>query len=61
MEYVEGESLTKVIQRIGVAGMLDWKHAYRVAVHIGQALDFARTVVRVRLNRLHFDVDRQHE
>jgi serine/threonine protein kinase len=41
MEHVEGESLTRVIQRIGVAGMLDWKHAYRVAVHIGQALDYA--------------------
>jgi serine/threonine protein kinase len=41
MEHVEGESLSRVIQRIGVAGMLDWKHAYRVAVHIGQALDYA--------------------
>lgn len=41
MEYIEGESLTKVIQRIGVAGMLDWQHALRVAVDIGRALDFA--------------------
>ncbi len=41
MEYVEGESLTKVIQRIGVAGMLDWKHAFRVAGQIAQALDYA--------------------
>jgi serine/threonine protein kinase len=41
MELVEGESLTQVIQRIGVAGMLDWRHAYRVAVHIGRALDYA--------------------
>jgi serine/threonine protein kinase len=41
MEHVEGESLTKVIQRIGVANMLDWKHAYRVAVHVGQALEYA--------------------
>lgn len=38
MEYVEGESLTQVIDRIGVAGMLDWRDAYRVAVHIGRAL-----------------------
>ena len=36
MEYVDGESLTKVIQRSGVANMLDWKHAFRVAVHIAQ-------------------------
>ncbi|HXG11732.1 MAG TPA: serine/threonine-protein kinase [Gemmataceae bacterium] len=41
MELVEGESLTEVIRRIGVAGMLDWRHAYRVAVHIARALDYA--------------------
>jgi serine/threonine protein kinase len=41
MEYVEGESLTQVIQRIGVAGMLDWRHALRVAIHVGLALDYA--------------------
>jgi serine/threonine protein kinase len=41
MEYVEGESLTQVIQRIGTANMLDWRHALRVAVHIGRALDYA--------------------
>jgi serine/threonine protein kinase len=41
MEYVEGESLTQVIQRIGVAGMLDWRYTLRVAVHIGRALDYA--------------------
>ncbi|MGH7221914.1 MAG: protein kinase domain-containing protein [Gemmataceae bacterium] len=41
MEHIEGESLSQVIQRIGVAGMLDWRHAFRVAVHIGRALQFA--------------------
>jgi serine/threonine protein kinase len=41
MEYVEGESLTQVIQRIGAAGMLDWRNALRVAVHIGRALEVA--------------------
>jgi serine/threonine protein kinase len=41
MEYVEGESLTQVIQRIGVAGMLDWRHAFRVAVHVARALEYA--------------------
>jgi serine/threonine protein kinase len=39
MEYIDGESLTQVIDRIGVAGMLDWRYAFRVAVHIGRALD----------------------
>jgi serine/threonine protein kinase len=41
MEYVEGESLTQVIQRIGVAGMLDWRNALRVALHVGRALEYA--------------------
>jgi serine/threonine protein kinase len=41
MEFVEGESLNQVIQRIGTAGMLDWRNALRVAVHISRALKFA--------------------
>jgi serine/threonine protein kinase len=41
MEYVAGENLTQVIERIGVAGMLDWRHAFRVAVHVGRALEYA--------------------
>jgi serine/threonine protein kinase len=41
MEYVEGESMTQVIRRLGVAGMLDWKYGFRVAVHIARALDYA--------------------
>jgi serine/threonine protein kinase len=41
MEHIDGESMTQVIQRIGVAGMLDWKYGYRVAVHIGRALEYA--------------------
>jgi serine/threonine-protein kinase len=38
MEFVPGEDLTKVIDRIGLAGMLDWQFAFRVAVQIGRAL-----------------------
>jgi serine/threonine protein kinase len=41
MEHVDGESLTKVIQRIGVAGMLDWKFAFRGCAQIAAALDYA--------------------
>jgi serine/threonine-protein kinase len=41
MEFVDGESLARVIQRIGVAGMLDWRDALRVAMHIGRALETA--------------------
>jgi serine/threonine protein kinase len=42
LELVEGESLTEVIKRIGVAGMLDWKYAFRVGAQIGRALEYAR-------------------
>jgi serine/threonine protein kinase len=41
MDYVDGENMTKVIQRIGVAGMLDWRYGFRIAVHIGRALEYA--------------------
>jgi serine/threonine protein kinase len=43
MDLIEGESLTQVIGRIGVAGMLDWRHAFRAAVHVGRALDYAHS------------------
>ena len=42
MEFVQGESLSQVIQRIGTAGMLDWRYAYRVAVQIARALEYAQ-------------------
>ncbi|HLJ97497.1 MAG TPA: FHA domain-containing serine/threonine-protein kinase [Gemmataceae bacterium] len=42
MEYVAGESLTAVIERIGTAGMLDWRNALRVGVHVARGLAFAQ-------------------
>src|SRR5262249_3204907 len=41
LEYIAGENLSQVIGRTGVAGMLDWKYSFRVALHIGRALDYA--------------------
>jgi serine/threonine protein kinase len=41
MEFVDGESLTQVIARIGVAGMLDWRYSLRVGIHIARALEYA--------------------
>lgn len=40
-EYVEGESMAHVINRLGIGGMLDWQYAFRTAVHIGRALEHA--------------------
>lgn len=39
MEFIDGESLEKVIDRIGIRGMLDWPVAFRTAVDICLALD----------------------
>jgi hypothetical protein len=41
MEYIAGENMQQVIDRIGVAGMLDWKNAYKAAVHVARALEYA--------------------
>jgi serine/threonine protein kinase len=41
MEYIAGENMKQVIDRIGVAGMLDWRYAFKVAVHVGRALEYA--------------------
>ena len=43
MEYIAGENMTDVIKRISVAGMLDWRHAFRVGVHIGRALEYCHS------------------
>lgn len=41
MEFVDGDSMARVIQRIGTAGMLDWDYAFRVAVHTARGLEAA--------------------
>jgi serine/threonine protein kinase len=41
MEYVDGESLDKVIKSIGTMGMLEWRDTFWVAIHIGRALEEA--------------------
>jgi len=41
MEYVDGEPLTKLIEKFGTLKMLDWRFALTVGVHIAQALEVA--------------------
>ena len=41
MEYIDGEPLTKVIERIGTLNMLEWRFALGVGVHVAQALEAA--------------------
>jgi serine/threonine protein kinase len=38
-ELVEGETLTELLQRSGPAGMLDWQHALRFAIHLASGLE----------------------
>jgi serine/threonine protein kinase len=41
MEYVDGEPLTKVIERVGTLKMVDWPFALRVGLHVAGALEAA--------------------
>src|SRR5262249_7280366 len=43
MEYVEGDNLSQVIQRIGSHGTLEWQYALRVAIPVARALVFAHS------------------
>jgi serine/threonine protein kinase len=50
MEYIAGENMTQVIDRIGVAGMLDWRYAFKAALHVGRALAYAHGKQTVHRN-----------
>jgi serine/threonine protein kinase len=50
MEFIAGENMKQVIDRIGVAGMLDWKNAFRTAVHVSRALAYAHNAGFVHRN-----------
>lgn len=41
-EFVDGESAADLIQRIGISGMLEWQHAFRMAVDVARALEEAQ-------------------
>lgn len=41
LEWVEGISVLKLIENIGISGMLPWQEVWRVAVHITRALEEA--------------------
>lgn len=41
MEFIDGHNLRSVAQKHGVAGMLDWKNVWRVAVQMAKALKVA--------------------
>ncbi|MGB0762236.1 MAG: protein kinase domain-containing protein, partial [Rubripirellula sp.] len=50
LEWVEGVSVKELIDAIGISGMLDWKEVWRIAVHIGQALQKAHEIDIVHRN-----------
>lgn len=39
-EHIDGESLASVIERQNTEGKLSWKRACRVAIHLGQVLEY---------------------
>ena len=50
LDWVQGTSVAKLIEKIGISGMLDWKQVWRVAVHVGRALDEANKLEIVHRN-----------
>jgi serine/threonine protein kinase len=60
MEFIEGESATDLIDRIGIQGMLDWREAYRAAVHIGRALEEAHQRKIIHRNVTPANILRRH-
>lgn len=62
MQFIDGESLTELISRMGIEGMLDWRETWRIGVQIGRALDAAyeqkiihRNVTPTNIMRRHAD------
>ena len=43
MEYVQGPSFRYILDRSGVAGMLDWSIAWRAAIQIAEALEYVHS------------------
>lgn len=41
MEFIAGENLMQLIERMGVVGMLDWRNAFKIAVQVARALAYA--------------------
>jgi hypothetical protein len=41
MELVEGDNLAEVVKQIGASGVLDWRIALRMAIHLTKALAYA--------------------
>jgi serine/threonine protein kinase len=48
MEFVSGENLLAVAEKVG--GTLPWKEVYRIAVHVGRALEAAHELTIVHRN-----------
>ena len=49
-EFVDGESVSQMIRRIGVAGMLDWRNAWQIALGVTEALEFAHEAKIIHRN-----------
>ncbi len=53
-EYVEGETVSDLVRRNGIAGMLDWRTAWQIAISVAHGLEFAHSQQIIHRN-LHPD------
>lgn len=60
MEWIDGESLTNVIKRIGIEGMLDWREVWKVAADVCFGLEKAHQEKIVHRNVMPDNILRRH-
>ena len=41
MEFIDGINVSEIVELVGTEGRLDWREVYRIAVHVGRALECA--------------------
>jgi len=53
-EFIEGETVSDLVRRNGIAGMLDWRTAWQIGIGVAQGLEFAHSQQIIHRN-LHPD------
>lgn len=61
MDFIDGQNLTQLIEKVGIDGMLDWRDVWRTAMHIGRALQVAYKEKVIHRNVTPTNIIRQHD
>lgn len=61
MQFVDGENLSQIIDRIGVAGMLDWRDVWRMGMQVARGLSHAHSQQIIHRNVTPTNILRRRE